>query len=104
MEENTQTKTILRHNAFKIGSATFLHPRGMTMGACPHKQQLHWYLSALVALSPPNLSLSHLLVTTGLGFSIKNMVGLIFMSPGYRVQLKIYPNPKFNSNPIVTKS
>ena len=41
MAENAQTKIILRHNAFKTGSAIFLHPRGMIMGACPHKQQLH---------------------------------------------------------------
>ena len=53
MEENTQSKTILRHNALKTDSAVCLHPRGMTMRVCPHKQQLHWYLSALVALSPP---------------------------------------------------
>jgi hypothetical protein len=75
------------------------------MIACPHKQQLHWYPSALVALSPPKPVIESSLGYNRAGiFRLKNKVGFIFMSPGYRVQLKICPNPKFNSNVIVAKS
>ena len=75
-----------------------LHPRGMTTGAPPHKQQLHRHPGTTAATPLPTPAIQ---VVSRLHGS-----ALIFMGPR---DIKYVPNSipnlsNYNSSPVVTKA